>query len=93
MWYTTCPPRYCSDACKQRAYRQRRKAEPVTNEKSATVTDLAQTGHKREIEREIDMTLHLLKCPKCDRSIWTVRGNVQIGRLLCGLCGEDFKAV
>ena len=89
VWYTTCPPRYCSDACKQKAYRERKRAELVTQLGGDDVTD----SPKPKIERAIDMTLHLLKCPTCERSIWTVLGNVKIGRLLCGLCGEKFKAV
>jgi len=89
VWYKTCPPTYCSDACKQRAYRARKKAELVTNSQGESVTGLP----KERIERAIDSTLHLLKCPGCGRSIWTVRGNVQIGGLACMNCRQYFREV
>jgi len=83
VYYTTKRPVYCSGACKQRAYRERRN---VTDDTTASVTNLT----RREIERELDQTLHLLIC-SCGRGIWTVRGNVQIGGLRCDLCGSEFS--
>jgi hypothetical protein len=88
VYYQTCPPTYCSDACKQKAYRRRHRAEPVTGNENGRVTGLT----RPQIEREIDMALHLLKCD-CGRSIWTVLGNVQIGGLACRLCDGEFKPV
>lgn len=78
---------YCNDACKQRAYRQRRQADKLAkrNERKKAGVTIGQ------VQRDIDMKLYLLKCPECNRSIWTVYGNVQIGKLVCGLCGVDFR--
>ena len=39
VYYTTCPPTYCSDACKQRAYRHRKaKRQAVTTPLPPDVT-------------------------------------------------------
>lgn len=83
VYYTTRRPVYCKDACKQKAYRQRRakrNGDAVTKQRGRD---------KQQIERELDQTLHLLSC-SCGRGIWTVRGNVQIGGLRCDLCDSEF---
>lgn len=79
--------RYHNNACKQRAYRNRQRADRDANRnerKSAGVT----VG---QAQRNIDMRLYLMKCPECNRSIWMVYGNVMIGKLICGLCGVEFR--
>ena len=87
VYYNRRLPVYCSNACKQKAYRERRRqAKNVTKEENASVTNLPQA----KIERELDAALHLLTCD-CKRGIWTVKGNVQIGGLRCDLCGGLFK--
>ena len=83
--YNRRRPVYCSDACKQRAYRERKN---VTSDEDKAVTNLS----KPRIERALDQALHLLRCG-CGRGIWTVRGNVQIGGLRCDLCGDVFREV
>lgn len=69
---------YCSDACKQAAYRKReqdkRNTRPLRN----------------TIERELDQTLQLMTC-NCGRGLWTVHGNVQIGHIYCTLCNSLFE--
>jgi len=81
VYYTTRRPEYCNDACKQRAYRQRKR-------NSAVVTNRGQSEGR--IEADLDMGLHLLVC-SCGRGIWTVKGNVHIGGLHCNLCSSDFR--
>lgn len=72
---------YCNSRCRQAAYRQRQKRN----------NKLLRKGQPKEaIERDLAQTLHLMSCD-CGRGIWTVYGNVQIGNLLCGLCGTEFK--
>lgn len=88
-YYRTKRPRYCSNACKQKAYRRRAAAaQNVTDFDLASVTNRGQ----REIERALDMSLHLMRC-SCGRGIWTTRGNVQIGGLRCDRCNTEFRAV
>lgn len=69
---------YCSDACKQAAYRER-KAE---NRNSGSL--------RKSIERDLDQTLHLMRCD-CGRGVWTTYGNTQIGNIHCTLCGSTFE--
>lgn len=89
--YTRRQPVYCSNACKQKAYRKRQKdkeAKNVTTEADKAVTNLS----KHKIERALDQVLHLMRCG-CKRGIWTVRGNIQAGGLRCDLCGDIFQSV
>jgi len=92
VYYSRKPPTYCSDACKQKAYRQRLAklaSENVTRKRNDGVTN----STKPKIERSIDQALHLCTCPKCKRGLWQTRGNIQIGGVVCGLCGVDFEPV
>lgn len=70
--------KFCSDRCKQAAYRRKRKGD----KRNGGLL-------RKEIERELDMSLHLLACG-CGRGIWTVRGNVTIGHVRCTLCDTEF---
>ena len=95
VYYTRKPPRFCSNACKQKAYRQR--MAKANTPASENVTALENKGvtfsTKAKIERAIDQALHLCTCPNCKRGLWQTRGNIQIGGVTCGLCGVDFEPV
>jgi len=84
VYYQTRRPEYCNDACKQRAYRRRKR-----NAATCEVVTKQKGRDKGRIEANLDMGLHLLIC-SCGRGIWTVQGNAQIGGLHCNLCNSEF---
>lgn len=88
VYYSHRRPIHCSNACKQKAYRQRRQVKNVTPSPLEGVTNLT----RRRIEHNLDQALHILQCD-CRRSIWTVRGNIQIGKLYCNLCKSSFRPI
>jgi len=94
VYYKTRRPVYCSDACRQRAYRRRKRQEAEAEQEAENVTpgELAGVTNRtrQEIERQLDMALHLMGCG-CPRYIWATRGNVEIGGIRCDRCGEEFR--
>lgn len=93
VYYTTKEPTYCSDACRQKAYRQRKN---VTSEKDESVTNLARDkqgfyvhlDHEQYGRMRIDLVE--MHCG-CGRGIFTVPRNRQIGGIRCELCKEEFQ--
>jgi hypothetical protein len=92
VYYTTKEPTYCSDACRQKAYRQR-KRENVTPEKNEGVTNfVARDKHGVYFQHEEYGRIDLveMRC-SCGRGIFTVPGNRQIGGIRCDLCKGEFQ--
>jgi hypothetical protein len=90
VYYTTKQPIYCSDACKQKAYRQRKN---VTPEKNESVTNfVARDGRGVYFQHEEYGRVDLveMRC-NCGRGVFTVPGNRQIGGIVCELCGGRFE--
>lgn len=88
----TNKPRYCSNACRQAAYRERRAAARKRDFESVSGARVSDVTYSLDAAQRAVGKLVLMAC-SCPRWIWSTAGNVATGRIKCGYCNSDFRRV